>query len=87
MVWTYDDEYMDAISILGKWAYSESAPEDVKRACIFLAGYYHKKRANPTSEMVVTPFGQLAIPAGMPNHVVSMLAPYRKEYPNLGLAG
>lgn len=42
--WTYTNDPEDAITITGKWAYSESAPEDIVYACKRLATLFYREK-------------------------------------------
>ena len=74
--WTYDDEWMDSISIIGKWAYSTTAPADVKQACIRLASYMYRKKDAQMYDVTAIEAGVVIRPFGMPPDIKAILKPY-----------
>jgi hypothetical protein len=75
--WDYSDDPEDAIAITGKWAYSETAPDDIKHACLGLAGYYYKQRDAQVFDTTAIPEqGVIQIPQGLPADVKIILDPY-----------
>ena len=81
VAWTYDDDPEDAITIVGKWAFSTSAPADVKHATVRLAAFLYRQRDN-SDAMAERPFmsadGVLLLPSRLPMDVQELLMPYRK---------
>lgn len=76
--WTYTDEWMDAISVEGKWAWSETAPADVKQACIRLASFYFRAKDAPLTDVTAIEAGTVIRTPGLPADVRQMLASYVK---------
>ena len=76
--WTYDDEWMDAISIVGRWAYSTEAPADVAQACVRLASNYFRAKDAPLTDVTAIEAGVVIKTPGMPADVKMMLRPYVK---------
>ena len=79
--WTYDDDPENAISILGKWAYSTSAPNDIVHATIrFTAWLYNQKDTggDSTDQPLISPDGTLVMPAAFPRDVLRLITPYKK---------
>ncbi len=69
-----------AISIVGKWGYSTSAPADIVAATIRLVSYMYRQRESNTDldRAVSVADGMVLLPANMPNDVITMLAPYKR---------
>jgi len=77
--WTYDDDHENAITIVGKWAYSTSAPNDIVQACVRLAAwFYHQKDNSADLDRPVIAGNSTILPARMPTDVMELLAPYRR---------
>lgn len=76
--WTYDDEWMDAISVTGRWAYSTTAPDDIAQACTQLAAFLYRQRDRPDFDVTAIEAGVVIKASGMPANVRKMLAPYVK---------
>ena len=79
VTWDYTDDWEASITIVGRWAYSITAPADVVQACIRLAAYYYKQKDAGTFDTVAVPeAGIITVPQGMPRDVQIILNPYRK---------
>jgi hypothetical protein len=77
--WTYSTDWESAISIAGKWAYSETAPHDVRQACIRWASYMYRQKDAPVFDTTAIPeAGVITVPQGIPVDVRNLLAPYRR---------
>ena len=77
--WTYTTDPENGITILGRWAWSTAAPDDIVHACIRLAAYYYQQKDAQVFDTVAIPdAGVITIPAGIPADVKLVLAPYRK---------
>lgn len=83
VAWTYEDDPDDAIAVLGRWAYSTSAPEDVQLACKRLTAYLYKQRDNldELDRPIASGDGMMLLPGRLPKDVKDILAPYRKRVP------
>ena len=68
------------VTIRGRWAYSITAPEDIRQAVMRLAIFYWRQRSNmDDSGMIgVEGVGVVKIPAGEPADVLNILRPYRR---------
>lgn len=77
--WTYTDTPENSIAIVGKWAYSATAPADIKQATVRLAAYLYRQRDNAVDldRAVQTPSGTI-LPADLPKDLKTLLAPYRR---------
>lgn len=65
-LWWEDDtngDSEDAITVNGKWGYSEAANALVKSVCLELAGYYYVRRQSQEYDITATPeLGQMTAP-------------------------
>lgn len=78
--WTYTTGPEDAIAILGRWAYSLSAPEDIMQACKRLASYLYRQKDASTYDTIAQPdMGIITVPQGMPKDVSLLLASYGRQ--------
>ena len=71
----------DAISIAGKWAYSTSAPDDIKHACILLASWLYRRKDSIGSDAdrpLITGDGVTILPSTMPAEVQQIIKRYRR---------
>ena len=76
--WTYTTEWMNAITIVGKWAYSTSAPDDIAQACTRLAAFLYAQRDAQLFDVTAIEAGTVLTPVGIPVDVKAILQPYRK---------
>ena len=71
----------NAIVIVGKWAYSTTAPADIVQACERLAAYMYRQKDSQVFDVTAdAETGQLIIPKGIPADVKQLLAPYRRLF-------
>lgn len=78
--WKYTTTPENAISILGKWAYSTSAPADIVHACVRLTAYLYRQKNNSTDldRPVSISSTAMLLPADLPKDLMRILAPYRR---------
>jgi hypothetical protein len=77
--WTHVTDPENAIVIVGKWAFSVSAPADVVQACERLAAYMYRQKDSQVFDVTAdAETGAVTIPKGMPPDVRQMLLPYRR---------
>lgn len=77
--WTYTADPEDGVAIVGKWAYSETAPDDIVQATLRLASYmYRQKDAQVFDVTAMAQSGMMMLPSGIPKDVRDMLRPYRR---------
>lgn len=76
--WAYTSTPEDAISITGRFAYSVTAPEDVKQAAVRLitAVFRQRDSLSNVDRATVSMDGTLFMPDGMPKDVCDLLEPY-----------
>lgn len=81
--WTYDTDPEEAISVVGRWAFSVSAPADVKGATIRLADWlYHQKDSlADREESEVGQDGVLLLMGDLPKSVQARLMSYVRVVP------
>lgn len=72
----------NAISIVGSWGYSATAPDDIQHALIRLTRWLYKQRNAPfdVDAPVVTPEGSMILPAQIPKDVIAVLNHYKKVH-------
>jgi hypothetical protein len=79
IAWTYSGAPENAIVIVGKWAYSTTAPADIVQATRRLAAWLYRQRDNAFDlDRVVITGDTTFVPARIPADVVEMLKPYRR---------
>lgn len=80
LAWEYSTDPENAITVNGKWAYSESAPTDIVQATVRLAAFlYRQKESNADVDRVMhLPDGSMLLPSGLPRGVTSIIRRYRK---------
>lgn len=80
VAWTYTSAPENAISIVGRWAYSTSAPNDIVQVCTRLAGYLYRQRANSSDldRAVAIGGNAMLLPPELPRDIKTLLAPYRR---------
>jgi len=78
IAWTYTTYQENAITIVGRWAYSASAPADIEQACIRLASWFYRQKDNTsdTDRPLLAGDGTIVMPQSMPNDVAAILKPY-----------
>lgn len=77
--WTYEDDHEDAISIVGRWAWSVTAPTAIVQATIRLAAYlYHQKDNAQELDRTVVTGGTVLLPGDLPRDLAQILDPYRR---------
>lgn len=76
--WTYDDDVeSDQIAVVGRFAYSTSAPADVVHATTRLAAWFYRQRENANDlDRTVIVGDTTLLPGRMPQDVKDLLAPY-----------
>ena len=77
-VWEYEDDPEEAISITGRFAYSVTAPPDIKDACIRLADWLYQQRNDlrDRQESIVSEDGTVLLMGDLPRDVQARLIPY-----------
>ena len=67
------------VSVTGYWGHSKTVPPAVEMACIRLSKWlYDMKDTSSGNAVIITPDGQVLLPQGLPQDVVTILKPYRK---------
>lgn len=79
VAWTYTDNPEDAITVSGKWAYSETAPADIVHATARLAAYLYRQKDNSLDlDRTVIAGDATILPVSLPSDLKRLLAPYRR---------
>ena len=77
--WDYTYNPEAGITVTGKWAYSLTAPNNVRRACRRLAAYNYKNRDAQVFDVTALPeMGSIIIPKGIPADVVKLMEPFKR---------
>ena len=76
-VWTYTTEWMDAISVIGKWAYSTEAPDDIVQACIELVSFVFRKKDAPLADVTAIEAGTVIKTKGFAQKMTELILPAR----------
>ena len=75
--WTYVTDWENAIAVTGRWAYSVSAPNDIRQAARRLAAFYYRQKDAPLQDVTAIEAGVVVQPIAMPADVRALLSPYR----------
>lgn len=80
-VWTYTGSPDGSVSIVGRWAWSVTAPADIVGAAYELTKYFYQNReSNPTSaQQIISADGVVIAPDAIPKIIVSLLKPYKRR--------
>jgi hypothetical protein len=79
LYWTYTTDHEQAITVVGTWGYTATAPADVTQAALRWAGYMYRQRDAQVWDVTAQPnAGILTIPQGIPKDVERLLASYRR---------
>lgn len=78
VVWTYTTDWESAITVTAKWAYSDTAPDDIKMACLSWAAFVYRKKDSPLVDVTAIEAGVAITPVSVPGDVRAMLAPYKR---------
>lgn len=77
--WAYADDPEGAISIVGRWAWSVTAPTAIVQATIRLATYLYRQKNNAQDlDRAVVVGNSTLLPGDLPNDLVKILDPYRR---------
>lgn len=80
-VWTYTGTPDMAISVLGRFAYSITAPADIVAACLALGKYIYKARTSTieTDRAVLSSDGIILPGKNIPDAITAQIEPYRRH--------
>ena len=78
--WDYDSDPSSGIEVAGIWAYSKTAPEDIKNATLMMADYWEKRRTSPVdmNAPAITEGGVVVLGVRIPSDVKDILDMYRR---------
>lgn len=75
--WTYTTDPENAITVVGRWAYSLTPPADIVQAATRLAAYLYCQKDAQVFDVTAQPdMGIITVPQGIPRDVQMLLAPY-----------
>lgn len=79
LTWTYTTDPENAITIVGKAAYSATAGYDIVQAATRLAAWMYRGKDSQVFDITAQPdMGIITVPQGIPSDVKRLLAPYRR---------
>ena len=79
--WTYTTDHEGAITVVGRWAYSLTAPDAIKQATTRLAAYLYRQKDNASDlDRTLIVGNATVLPAQIPSDVKMMLRPYVKVW-------
>jgi len=74
-VWEVDTDYW--IAVTASWGYSATPPDDIKLACLRLAGWLYQQKDSPYTQTVANlAIGTVTLPDAMPKDVKVILDSY-----------
>ena len=80
--WTYTTDSEGAISVEGKWAYSESAPANIVHATKRLAAYLYRQKDNANDlDRALVVGNATVLPSNLPSDVMTIIRPYIRIIP------
>lgn len=79
LYWTYQNNPEDAISILGRWGWSVTPPDDIVQAAKRLASWLYRGKDSQTFEgTAFSELGVIRVRQDLPTDVKALLDPYRR---------
>ena len=73
LTWTYTTDAENAISLVGAWGYSASAPARIAQICRELVGWLYRQRGAPNDgtgdRPMLTGDGVVILPGAVPSHL------------------
>lgn len=83
IAWTYTTDPENAIVIVGRWAWSTSAPAAIVQACTRLAVWLYKQKDNSADNSADRPImsssGTVLLPSRLPTDVTDLIAPFKRR--------
>lgn len=76
-LWTYSSEWMNAISITGRWGYGIQAPDDIQQAATRFAAWLYRQRDAQMFDVTVIEPGVILKPQAIPVDVRHTIDAYR----------
>lgn len=77
VAWTYTGAPENSIAIVGRWAYSTTAPADIAQTTIRLAAYLYRQRDNAGDlDRAIIGASGILLPASLPKDIQTLLRPY-----------
>jgi len=81
VVWQYaDDQYEDAITVLGSWGYVSSTPPDIKDACLLLVSRLWARKDAVFGVSGQTTIGELTSQFPKDPDVFDLISSYKKRF-------
>jgi len=66
------------VTVTGYWGYSKTVSPAIEIACLRLSKWLYEMGEGGGSEAIFTPEGQVLLPQGLPQDVITILKPYKK---------
>ena len=78
--WTYSTDPEDAISVTGKWSWTQTADDNIRQACVRLVAWLYRQKdtSADADRPLLAGDGTVIMPSAMPNDVAAYLKPYRR---------
>mgnify|MGYP001573907156 CR=1 FL=1 len=79
LYWTYTNNPEDAITVLGRWGWSVTPPDDIVHAARRMAGFLYRQKDMQTYDATAfSELGVIRIKHRIPEDITAMLDPYRR---------
>lgn len=79
LVWTYTNDPEYAISVVGRWGWSVTPPDDIVQAARRLSGFLYRQKDMQTYDATAfSELGVIRIKHRIPEDIMAMLDPYRR---------
>lgn len=76
--WTYTTDHENAITVVGRWAWSTTPPADIVHATLRLAAFLYRQRDNANDvDRAIVVGNATVLPSQMPADVRTLIMPYR----------
>lgn len=76
--WTYTTDAENAITVVGRWAYSTTPPADIVHATLRLAAFLYRQRDNANDvDRAIVVGNATVLPAQIPADVLGIIRSYR----------
>ena len=77
IVWTFTDTPENAISIVGRWAYSVTPPDAIVQANVRLTAWLYRQKDtskdNSADRPIMSPSGVVIMPSNLPNDYLALI--------------
>lgn len=81
--WTYNTTPENAVTVVGRWAYGVSVPDDIRGICTRLAVYLYRQKDNSADSTadraIMSASGTVLLPNKLANDFYEVTAPYIRK--------